>query len=44
MRTDEITGVRGLLEEFVQEVFASLPRKDQRAKGGLYLQGVFRQL
>jgi SRSO17 transposase len=40
MRTDEITGVRGLLEEFVQEVFASLPRKDQRAKGGLYLQGL----
>ena len=40
MRTDEITGVRGLLEEFVQEVFASLSRKDQRAKGGLYLQGL----
>jgi SRSO17 transposase len=40
MRSDEIAGARGLLEEFVQAVFASLPRKDQRGKGGLYLQGL----
>ena len=32
--------MRGLLDEFVQEVFGSLPRKDQRGKGGLYLQGL----
>jgi len=35
-----MAGVRDLLEEFVQEVFASLARKDQRAKGSLYLQGL----
>lgn len=29
-----------LLEEFVQEAFASLPRRDQRGKGSLYLQGL----
>ena len=40
MRTNEIAGVRDLLDGFVQEVFASLARKDQRAKGGLYLQGL----
>lgn len=38
MRQDEIETVRGELESFVQDVFASLLRKDQRAKGGLYLQ------
>lgn len=32
--------VRGELEPFVQDVFVSLVRKDQRAKGGLYLQGL----
>ncbi len=32
--------MRANLDEFVGEVFASLARKDQRAKGGLYLQGV----
>ena len=32
--------MRGLLEVFVEEVFASLTRKDQRGKGGLYLQGL----
>ncbi|WP_425545965.1 IS701 family transposase, partial [Agromyces neolithicus] len=36
----EIAGVRDLLDEFVQDVFGSLPRKDQRGKGGLYLQGL----
>jgi SRSO17 transposase len=40
MRQDEIETVRGELESFVQDVFASLTRKDQRAKGGLYLQGL----
>jgi hypothetical protein len=32
MRDDEIAAVRGLLEDFVAGVFASLPRKDQRAR------------
>ena len=32
--------MRDRLDEFVQEVFASLARKDQRGKGGLYLQGL----
>lgn len=40
MRQDEIEWVRGELESFVAEVFASLSRKDQRAKGGLYLRGL----
>lgn len=40
MRADEIDQVQGLLEAFVQDVFGSLARKDQRAKGGLYLQGL----
>lgn len=40
MRADEIERVRGELGEFVGEVFASLTRKDQRAKGSLYLQGL----
>lgn len=32
--------VRGWLDAFVGEVFASLSRKDQRAQSGLYLQGL----
>lgn len=32
--------MRGELGDFVGEVFASLQRKDQRAKGGLYLRGL----
>src|SRR3954447_1615469 len=40
MRSDELAGVRDLLDGFVQEVFAPLARKDQRAKGSLYLQGL----
>jgi FOG: Transposase len=36
----EVAGVRESLDEFVGEVFASLPRKDQRGKGSLYLQGL----
>lgn len=40
MRRDEVERVRAELDEFVGEVFASLVRKDQRAKGGLYLRGL----
>ncbi len=40
MRADEVDQVRELLDAFVQDVFGSLARKDQRAKGGLYLQGL----
>src|SRR5690625_587186 len=40
MRRDEVERVRAGLDEFVGEVFASLARKDQRAKGGLYLRGL----
>lgn len=32
--------MRAELDEFVGEVFASLARKDQRSKGGLYLRGL----
>lgn len=32
--------MRAELDEFVGEVFASLVRKDQRAKGGWYLRGL----
>ena len=32
--------MRAELDGFVSEVFASLQRKDQRSKGGLYLQGL----
>jgi hypothetical protein len=41
MRADEVGEIHDLLDGFVvQEVFAPLARKDQRAKGGLYLQGL----
>lgn len=40
MRSDEIAGARDLLKEFVQEVFASFTRNEQRGKGSLYLQGL----
>ena len=40
MLAAEVDEVRGRLDAFVGEVFASLTRKDQRAKGGLYLQGL----
>jgi SRSO17 transposase len=36
----EVEEVRGRLDAFVGEVFASLSRRDQRAKSGLYLQGL----
>src|SRR5665647_2136188 len=37
---DELTEVRAELEAFVDDVLASLPRSDQRAKGNLYLRGL----
>ncbi|MEW1808391.1 IS701 family transposase [Pseudarthrobacter sp. NPDC080039] len=40
MKDEEIAAVRGRLEDYVAEVFASLPRRDQRAKGSLYLRGL----
>jgi SRSO17 transposase len=36
----ELAAVRGRLEEFTAEVFESLPRKDQRARGECYLRGL----
>jgi SRSO17 transposase len=36
----EVQRVRADLDEFVGDMFASLARKDQRAKGSLYLQGL----
>jgi SRSO17 transposase len=36
----QIERVRAELDAFVGDVFGSLGRKDQRAKGGLYLQGL----
>ena len=40
MKEADIAAVRAELEEFVGDVFASLPRADQRAKGSLYLRGL----
>ena len=40
MDQDELAAVRAGLEEYVGQVFASFPRKDQRTKGRLYLQGL----
>lgn len=40
MDDEQVTALRLELEDFVGEVFASLPRKDQRAKGVLYLRGL----
>ena len=39
MRADELAETRAELEAFVEDVFASLPRADQRDKGNLYLYG-----
>jgi SRSO17 transposase len=36
----ELAAVRGRLETFADEVFESLPRKDQRARGACYLRGL----
>lgn len=40
MKPDELAVTRAELDAFVQEVFASLPRADQRNKGNLYLHGL----
>ncbi|MEV3856318.1 IS701 family transposase, partial [Streptomyces sp. NPDC050095] len=36
----EVDRLRAELEFFVSDVFASVPRKDQRAWGGCYLRGL----
>jgi SRSO17 transposase len=36
----ELARIRGRLEAFAEEVFASLPRTDQRARGQCYLRGL----
>jgi SRSO17 transposase len=40
MTPEELAAVRGRLEEFAAEVFASLSRSDQRVKGQTYLRGL----
>ncbi|GGM26787.1 hypothetical protein GCM10010129_83990 [Streptomyces fumigatiscleroticus] len=40
MDTHEVNRVRAALAFFVADVFASVPRKDQRAKGDCYLRGL----
>src|SRR5215216_1875719 len=36
----ELAAARGRLEAFADDVFESLPRKDQRARGECYLRGL----
>jgi SRSO17 transposase len=36
----ELAAVRGRLEAFADDIFASLPRTDQRARGACYLRGL----
>jgi SRSO17 transposase len=36
----ELAAIRGRLEAFADDIFASLPRKDQRARGQCYLRGL----
>jgi SRSO17 transposase len=36
----ELAAIRGRLEAFADDIFASLPRKDQRARGACYLRGL----
>lgn len=40
MEQRELAELRSDLDGFVEEVFGSLPRSDQRDKGGLYLRGL----
>ncbi|MFE7039006.1 IS701 family transposase, partial [Streptomyces atratus] len=40
MDLGEIEQLRDELAAFVAEVFASVPRRDQRAKGDCYLRGL----
>jgi SRSO17 transposase len=36
----ELAPIRGRLEAFADDIFASLPRADQRARGQCYLRGL----
>ena len=36
----EVARIRGRLEAFADDLFASLPRADQRARGQCYLRGL----
>ena len=36
----ELARIRGRLEAFADDIFASLPRSDQRARGQCYLRGL----
>ena len=40
MTPDELAAVRGRLEDFAGEIFASFVRREQRLNGGLYLRGL----
>jgi hypothetical protein len=40
MNPDEVTEIKAELDGFVEDLFASLPRADQRSKGNLYLRGL----
>lgn len=40
MKKHEVTALQGQLSSYVENIFASLSRKDQRAKGNLYVQGL----
>ncbi|MGK3109812.1 transposase, partial [Streptomyces sp. WAC05858] len=40
MDAHEVNRVRASLVLFVADVFASIPRKDQRAKGDCYVRGL----
>jgi SRSO17 transposase len=40
MNQEDVIPVKAELDAFVDDVFASLPRTDQRAKGNLYLRGL----
>jgi SRSO17 transposase len=40
MELGEMVRVRPVIERFAAEVFADLPRRDQRGKGGLYVRGL----
>ena len=40
MNLRQVEGLRAGLAEFVGDVFATVPRKDQRVKGGVFICGV----
>jgi len=40
IRPGELAPIRGRLEAFADDLFESLPRKDQRARGACYLRGL----